>query len=74
MMSVRLCFTVALWLATAGAAAEAQGRIRSALSGRRPPFSTAVARSFGAKTEYSTPVVESTGSGGLRLFCGGIGS
>lgn len=76
MMSVRLCF-VALWLATAGTAAEAQGRdqIRIVGSSTVFPFSTAVAESFGAKTEYSTPVVESTGSGGgLRLFCGGIGS
>lgn len=39
------------------------------------PFSTAVAESFGAKTQYATPVVESTGSGGgLRLFCAGVGN
>ncbi len=39
------------------------------------PFATAAAESFGAKTQFSTPVVESTGSGGgLRLFCSGVGS
>src|SRR5690606_20349648 len=38
------------------------------------PFSTVVAERFGRKTSFSTPKVESTGSGGgLKLFCQGIG-
>ena len=38
------------------------------------PFSTAVAEEFGNNTEFKTPVVESTGSGGgLKLFCNGVG-
>jgi len=38
------------------------------------PFSAAVAEQFGRKTEFKTPVVESTGSGGgLKLFCSGVG-
>lgn len=38
------------------------------------PFSTAVAEQFGRATEYKTPKIESTGSGGgLELFCQGIG-
>ena len=38
------------------------------------PFSTAVAERFGKSTEFKTPVVESTGSGGgMKLFCAGIG-
>lgn len=38
------------------------------------PFSTAVAESFGARTSFPTPVVESTGTGGgMRLFCSGVG-
>ena len=38
------------------------------------PFSTTVAERFGKNTEFKTPVVESTGSGGgLKLFCSGIG-
>ncbi|MCR9129499.1 MAG: substrate-binding domain-containing protein [Alphaproteobacteria bacterium] len=38
------------------------------------PFSTTVAENFGAKTEYPTPVVESTGTGGgMNLFCAGVG-
>jgi phosphate transport system substrate-binding protein len=39
------------------------------------PFSTAVAESFGVRTRFSTPVVESTGTGGgMRLFCSGVGT
>lgn len=38
------------------------------------PFSTAVAEQFGRASEYKTPKIESTGSGGgLELFCQGIG-
>ena len=38
------------------------------------PFSTTVAEKFGQQSEFKTPVVESTGSGGgLKLFCAGIG-
>jgi len=38
------------------------------------PFSTAVAEEFGQTTNFKTPVVESTGSGGgLKLFCSGVG-
>ena len=38
------------------------------------PFSTTVAERFGKSTDFKTPVVESTGSGGgLKLFCSGIG-
>jgi len=38
------------------------------------PFSTTVAERFSKKTEFKTPVVESTGSGGgLKLFCAGAG-
>jgi phosphate transport system substrate-binding protein len=38
------------------------------------PFATVVAEQFGRKTNFKTPKVESTGSGGgLKLFCGGVG-
>ena len=38
------------------------------------PFTTTVAENFGAKTEFPTPVVESTGTGGgMNLFCAGVG-
>jgi phosphate transport system substrate-binding protein len=39
------------------------------------PFSTVVAERFGKSTQFATPKVESTGSGGgLKLFCSGVGS
>ena len=39
------------------------------------PFTTATAESFGARSTYPTPVVESTGTGGgMRLFCNGVGN
>ncbi|PHR67526.1 MAG: phosphate ABC transporter substrate-binding protein [Alcanivorax sp.] len=38
------------------------------------PFVTVVAEFFGKTTDYKTPKVESTGSGGgLKLFCRGVG-
>lgn len=38
------------------------------------PFSTVVAERFGKSTNYKTPKIESTGSGGgLKLFCQGVG-
>lgn len=39
------------------------------------PFATAVAEKFGKKTDFKTPKIESTGSGGgIKLFCKGIGT
>lgn len=38
------------------------------------PFSSIIAESFGRSTNFKTPVVESTGTGGgIKLFCSGIG-
>src|SRR5210317_1796131 len=38
------------------------------------PFATVVAEQFGKTTQFKTPKVESTGSGGgLKLFCAGVG-
>jgi len=38
------------------------------------PFATVVAERFGQTTEFKTPKIESTGSGGgLKLFCSGVG-
>ncbi len=38
------------------------------------PFSTVVAETFGKKTKFKTPKIESTGSGGgFKLFCSGNG-
>jgi phosphate transport system substrate-binding protein len=39
------------------------------------PFTTVVAERFGKDTKHSTPIVESTGTGGgMKLFCAGIGT
>ncbi len=38
------------------------------------PFATVVAERFGKTTQFKTPKIESTGSGGgLKLFCAGVG-
>jgi len=38
------------------------------------PFATVVAERFGKTTDFNTPKIEATGSGGgLKLFCSGIG-
>ncbi len=38
------------------------------------PFATVVAERFGQTTEFKTPKIESTGSGGgMKLFCNGVG-
>ncbi len=56
-------------------AAQARDQIRIVGSSTVFPFSTAVAEQFGKTTDFKTPVVESTGSGGgLKLFCGGVGT
>lgn len=39
------------------------------------PFATVVAERFGRSTQFKTPKIESTGSGGgLKLFCKGLGA
>jgi len=38
------------------------------------PFATTVAENFGNTTQFNTPKIESTGSGGgMKLFCAGVG-
>jgi phosphate transport system substrate-binding protein len=38
------------------------------------PFATVVAEQFGERTDFRTPKIESTGTGGgLKLFCAGVG-
>ncbi|MCS3903965.1 phosphate transport system substrate-binding protein [Methylohalomonas lacus] len=55
-------------------AAEARDTIRIVGSSTVYPFASYVTEEFGATTDYSTPVIESTGSGGgLKLFCAGDG-
>lgn len=71
-------FLKAVPLALAGmlviSAAQARDQIRIVGSSTVFPFATVVAEKFGKSTDFKTPVIESTGSGGgLKLFCTGIG-
>jgi phosphate transport system substrate-binding protein len=70
-----LSFTaVALATVTAAPAFAGRDQIKIVGSSTVFPFATTVAERFGKNTEFKTPVVESTGSGGgLKLFCAGIG-
>lgn len=64
---------VALATVTAPAFAE-RDQLKIVGSSTVFPFSTTVAERFGKNTDFKTPVVESTGSGGgLKLFCAGVG-
>ena len=65
--------------AASSSAAATQGNssrpIRIVGSSTVFPFTTATAESFGARSTFATPVVESTGTGGgMRLFCNGVGN
>jgi phosphate transport system substrate-binding protein len=65
---------VAGFVAAGGTAAEARDQIRIVGSSTVYPFATVVAERFGKTTNFKTPVIESTGSGGgLKLFCSGVG-
>ena len=74
----RLGFAAAATAATASlfaaGTAEARDQIRIVGSSTVYPFASYVVEEFGATTQYPTPVIESTGSGGgLKLFCAGDG-
>lgn len=75
MKFVRNCLVAAIAVsALLAAPALARDRIRIVGSSTVFPFATAVAERFGKITEFETPVIESTGSGGgLKLFCAGVG-
>jgi phosphate transport system substrate-binding protein len=61
--------------ATAGAATGDRAQIRIVGSSTVYPFTTKVAEQFGRTGSFSTPVIESTGTGGgFKLFCGGVGT
>ena len=70
-----LCFIVFGILATTPAIADNHDRqIRIVGSSTVYPFSSVVAEKFGRKTDFKTPVIESTGTGGgMKLFCAEVG-
>ncbi len=54
--------------------AYARDQVRVVGSSTVFPFTTAVAETFGRSSNFRTPIVESTGTGGgFQLFCSGIG-
>ncbi len=71
----KLVVSTVLVAAVSATAASARDQIRIVGSSTVFPFSTAVAEQFGRTSDFQTPVVESTGSGGgLKLFCAGVGT
>lgn len=74
-MFIKTITVTALAIATTVAApAVARDQIKIVGSSTVFPFSTTVAERFGKSTDFKTPTVESTGSGGgLKLFCAGVG-
>ena len=68
--------TLVLAAAAAALAGQAQARDYISIVGSSTvyPFATVVAEQFGKTTDFKTPKIESTGSGGgLKLFCAGVG-
>ena len=73
MKKILLPFVVAATAANISTAA-ARDTISIVGSSTVYPFATVVAERFGKASEFSSPKVESTGSGGgLKLFCKGLG-
>lgn len=73
-MFKKLCLTVvAVCFMTQNAFASDQ--VRAAGSSTVYPFITVIAEEFGRTTDFKTPIIESTGTGGgFKLFCSGFGS
>lgn len=66
---------LAVSLAAVSAPAMARDTINIVGSSTVYPFATVVAERFGRNTDFPTPKLESTGSGGgLKLFCDGVGT
>ncbi len=73
-MKKLLSAAVALSLTGFAGMAAARDYISVVGSSTVYPFATVVAEQFGKTSQYKTPKIESTGSGGgLKLFCAGVG-
>ena len=74
--AIALVSVAILGLTTSAAALAQAGRDYVYVVGSSTvyPFATVVAERFGRSSDFKTPKVESTGSGGgLKLFCDGVG-
>ena len=73
--SARPIILVALASLMLTAAAHARENIHVVGSSTVYPFATVAAEKFGKSTQFKTPIIESTGSGGgMKLFCAGVGA
>ena len=71
-----LLAAAALSVAVASSAAAQSARDYISIVGSSTvyPFATVVAEQFGKTSQFKTPKIESTGTGGgIKLFCGGVG-
>ncbi|ETX29534.1 substrate-binding domain-containing protein [Roseivivax isoporae] len=76
MTNLKLSASVAALALVSATAVAAQGRdaIRIVGSSTVFPYTQAVAEQFSSSTDFPSPVVESTGTGGgMQIFCEGIG-
>lgn len=79
---MKLGLSKSMWLASfalatglGAGATQAAEQLRVVGSSTVFPFASYVAEELGVTTDYATPVIESTGSGGgLQLFCAGTGA
>jgi phosphate transport system substrate-binding protein len=71
---MKLKALMAIGLIASAAQVSAREHIEIVGSSTVYPFTTVVAERFGKATQFRTPTVESTGTGGgMQLFCGGVG-
>ncbi|MEE4118725.1 MAG: substrate-binding domain-containing protein [Paracoccaceae bacterium] len=74
MSLVKLTASALAITAVCASAATARDAIQIVGSSTVFPYTQAVAEQFANSTEFPSPVVESTGTGGgMQIFCGGIG-
>jgi phosphate transport system substrate-binding protein len=72
--ALALAAIVALTAASGASAQSGRDYVYVVGSSTVYPFATVVAERFGRGSEFKTPKIESTGSGGgLKLFCDGVG-
>ncbi len=70
----KLLISISLLTSVSGIAAAGRDTISVVGSSTVYPFSTVVAERFGKSTDFKTPKIESTGTGGgMKLFCAGAG-
>ena len=71
---LKLAVVGVIALSSSAAAQSGRDYVYVVASSTVYPFATVVAERFGRGTEFKTPKIESTGSGGgLKLFCDGVG-